>query len=52
MSKLTEGPKNRAEAFCRALRSSVSCSSRASAVCADRPEMMPDRLLLVALPTL
>ena len=43
VSKLTEGPKNRLEAFCGVLRSSVSCSSHAgSAVRIDRPEMMLD----------
>jgi hypothetical protein len=34
--KVTKGPKNRTEAFCGALRSSVSCSSHSPA---DRPEM-------------
>ena len=43
MSKLTEGPKNRPEALCGALRLSVSCSSRASAGRADQPETMIDR---------
>jgi hypothetical protein len=33
--KLTEGPKNRPEAFVEPWRSSVGCSSRATA---DRPE--------------
>ena len=43
VSKLTEGPKNRLEAFCGVLRSSVSCSSRAgSAIRVDRPETMLD----------
>ena len=41
--KLTEGPKNRPEALCGALRSSVSCySCTDSAVRVDRPEMMLD----------
>ena len=49
VSKLTEGPKNRLEAFCGALRSSVSCSSRTgSAICVDRPEMMHDRSSSIA----
>ena len=43
VSKLTEDPKNRLEAFCGALRSSVSCSSHAgSAIRVDRPETMLD----------
>ena len=47
--KLTEGPKNRPEAFCGALRLSVSCSSHAdSAVRINRPEMMLDRSSSIA----
>ena len=43
MLKLTEGAKNRFEAFCEVLRSSVSCSSCAgSAIRVDRPETMLD----------
>ena len=44
MSKLTKDPKNRSEAFCGALRSSVSCSSCAgSAIHVDWPEATLDR---------
>ena len=43
VSKLTEGPKNRPEAFCGALRSSVSSSCTDSSVHVDRPETILDR---------
>ena len=49
MSKLTEGPKNRLEAFCGVLRPFISCSSRASsAICVDRPETMLDHSSSIA----
>ena len=47
--KLTEGPKNRPEAFCEVLRLSVSYSSRAdSAIRVNRPEMMLNRSFSIA----
>ena len=49
VSKLTEGPKNRLEAFGGVLRSSVSCSSRVgSATRVNQPETMLDRSSSIA----